>query len=310
MAKTILYLHGDHFKPAAEPLLALFVEALRRGLERDLPEKVDSFNAVRKDIVYYGDLSNTLLLNTGKDYDEQLDIADRKNALELLTAVRKQKKFNRHAYQQLPGKSAVPEMIADLGAPILGKMGLAKPLASRVMPGLASYWEADSDYRRQVLERAKAKLTDAMQRREELMVIAHGLGSVIAYDALWELSQGAGGALDPLVHKVAHFLTLASPLGDSAVAGRIAGSKAHGAERYPANIVVWSNVSAEDDFVCHDKTIADDFKGMLTYRRISSIRDYRIYNLCVRYGKSNPHSSLGYLIHPRVSNLLGNWLQG
>jgi hypothetical protein len=49
---------------------------------------------------------------------------------------------------------------------------------------------------------------------------------------------------------------------------------------------------------------------MLNLRLVSSIRDYHIYNLAVRYCKSNPHSSLGYLIHPRVAKIVADWLRG
>ena len=59
----------------------------------------------------------------------------------------------------------------------------------------------------------------------------------------------------------------------------------------------------------HDNTVSDDFKSMLTQRQISSIRDYRIYNMAVRYGKSNPHNVVGYLVHPRVSTLVAEWLR-
>ena len=48
---------------------------------------------------------------------------------------------------------------------------------------------------------------------------------------------------------------------------------------------------------------------MLNLRLVSSIRDYRIYNMAVRYGKSNPHSSVGYLIHPRVTKIVADWLR-
>ena len=47
---------------------------------------------------------------------------------------------------------------------------------------------------------------------------------------------------------------------------------------------------------------------MLNNRVIGDIRDHTIYNLAVRYGRSNPHSSLGYLIHPRTALLLAEWL--
>lgn len=87
------------------------------------------------------------------------------------------------------------------------------------------------------------------------------------------------------------------------------GARRKGREKYPANVVTWHNVSAEDDFLCHDNTLADDYKGMLKQRMVSSIRDYRIYNMAVRYGKSNPHSSIGYLIHPRVAKIIVDWLQ-
>jgi hypothetical protein len=89
----------------------------------------------------------------------------------------------------------------------------------------------------------------------------------------------------------------------------LVGAKFKGRKKYPSNIVTWHNVSAEDDSLCHDITLADYFKPMLKQRLVSSIRDYKVYNLSVRYGKSNPHSSLGYYIHPRVSQIIVEWLK-
>jgi len=86
------------------------------------------------------------------------------------------------------------------------------------------------------------------------------------------------------------------------------GAKDKSGNRYPTNIVSWHNVSAEDAYCCHDNTLANDFKVMLKDRMVSCIRDYQIYNLAVRYGKSNPHSSVGYYIHPRVTQLIVDWL--
>jgi hypothetical protein len=48
---------------------------------------------------------------------------------------------------------------------------------------------------------------------------------------------------------------------------------------------------------------------MLEQRAVSMVQDYRVYNLAVRYGKSNPHSSVGYLIHPRTSKILVDWMR-
>ena len=79
--------------------------------------------------------------------------------------------------------------------------------------------------------------------------------------------------------------------------------------KYPSNVVSWHNVSAEDDYLSHDNTLADDYAAMLKQKQVSAIKDHRIYNLAVRYGKSNPHSSVGYLVHPRVAQIISAWLK-
>jgi hypothetical protein len=101
---------------------------------------------------------------------------------------------------------------------------------------------------------------------------------------------------------------LGAPLGDSMVRQQLLGANRKGRPRFPTNVLAWHNVSADDDYISHDNTVADDFKAMLKQRQVSSIRDYRIYNLAIRYGRSNPHSAIGYLIHPRITKILTDWL--
>jgi hypothetical protein len=67
-------------------------------------------------------------------------------------------------------------------------------------------------------------------------------------------------------------------------------------------------VAAVGDYISHDRTVRDDYRAMLEHGLIESIEDRRIYNLAVRYGKSNPHHGVGYLIHPTVIALIGDWL--
>ena len=104
-------------------------------------------------------------------------------------------------------------------------------------------------------------------------------------------------------------MTLGAPLFDSSIRKRLLGAKERRAAKFPVNVIAWHNVAAEDDYCCHDNTLADDFKVMLQQRIISEVHDHRIFNLAVRYGKSNPHSSIGYYIHPRISKILADWLQ-
>ena len=47
---------------------------------------------------------------------------------------------------------------------------------------------------------------------------------------------------------------------------------------------------------------------MLEHGLIESIEDLRIFNLAIRHGRSNPHHSAGYLIHPTVIEAIADWL--
>ena len=307
--RTLLFVHGRDFKPPADELLDLCIAAVKVGIQRDYPDAIGKFHAVEKRLAYYGDISNKFLESLGRRYDAALDIGDRRNALQMLAAIDKRKNFGVHRYDRVPGKTALAEFAADVLGPVLGTIGLSTALIAKVCVDLGQYWNAESDFGLQVRERVRSAITDALQSGNHVMLITHGTGCVIAYDALWELSHAeefAGGHDD---RKIDAWMTLGAPLGDSMIRSRLMGAREKGLRKYPTNVVSWYNVSAEDDYLCHDNTLADDFKGMLRQKQVSLIKDYRVYNLAVRYGKSNPHSSVGYLVHPRVAALVTDWLK-
>ena len=163
--------------------------ALRAGIERDYPDSVITFDAITKDIAYYGDLTNALLEGKGKRYDATLDLGDRSNALIALKAITARKRFGIRQYDCLPGKSAIPEFVADVFAPILGFMGLTLPLISSVSKDFREYLAESSTYTEQVRARFRNKLCEHLDRGDRLLLITHGTGSVIAYDVLWQLSH-------------------------------------------------------------------------------------------------------------------------
>ncbi len=284
------------------------VEALRAGIRRDYPAHVDKFDAVRKDMAYYGDLNNSLLASTRRTYDEKLDISDRRNALTDLQGFAARKRFSLRQYDKLPGKSALPEFVADVTAPLLGSIGLKMPLISAVSKDFAAYLKNRDGYADQARARVREKICEAFDQDEEVLLIAHGTGSVIAYDVLWHLSHDRDCKARYDDAKIDMFVTLGSPLSDNFIRHRLAGAKQKPAARFPTNVLHWRNVAAEDDYCCHDMTLADDFKKMMQQRLISAVRDYRVYNLAVRYGSSNPHSSVGYYIHPRMAKIAMDWL--
>lgn len=308
--RMLLFVHGRDFKPAAGEFTTLCFEAVMAGVQRDYPDHVDDVAMLEKRIAYYGDITGEFLRGCGQRYDEPLDIGDRRNALTRLRALDKRKQFGVSRYDRLPGKSAITEFAADVLGPVLGKLGFSKALLQKVGLDLAEYWNPDSDFGERIRERVRTAICDALDADRELFLVSHGTGCIVAYDVLWQLSHDPTYAPRYGQHKVSTWVTLGAPLGDSMVAKRLLGANGSGVERYPSNIVSWHNLSAEDDFVSHDNTLADDFRQMLKQKQVSFIRDYRVYNLAVRYGRSNPHSSLGYLIHPRLAQIVVEWLHG
>jgi hypothetical protein len=306
--RTLLFVHGRDFKPAANELLDICIASVKAGIKRDYPDCLDKFLAVDKQIAYYGDLSNEFLTSQGRRYDVELDVGDRQNLLHALAAIDKRKNFGVHRYDRVPGKTALAEFAAGVVAPVLDKLGMSKALIAKVCVDLGEYWNEQNDFGDKLRDRVRGAIVSALKSDKHVMLITHGTGCVIAYDILWELSHEEKYAVEFSGHKIDAWLTLGAPLGDSMIRRRLLGAKNKGLEKYPNNVVSWYNVSAEDDYLCHDNTLADDFKEMLSRKMVSFIKDYRIYNLSVRYGKSNPHSSIGYLIHPRVAQIVATWL--
>jgi len=307
--RTLLFVHGRNFKPSADELMDISVAAITAAVERDYPEAIDLFHGMHKRIAYYGDISNEFLEEAGQHYDEKLDVGDRRNALQKLCTIGKRKNFGVSRYDRLPGKTALAEFAADVAGPLLGTLGLSGKVISKIAPDLGEYWDEKSDFASRIRDRVRTAICEATDGDSQVILISHGTGCIVAYDVLWQLSNDPDYKERFEGRKIDLWLTLGAPLGDTTASRRLLGTGRKGLERYPSNVVSWHNLSAEDDYMSHDNTLADDFKQMLKQKQVSCIRDYRIYNLAVHYGKSNPQSSVGYLISPRVAQIISEWLQ-
>jgi hypothetical protein len=307
MGKTLLLLHGRHFKPNETALTTLWLDTLAAGLARDRASVLPLFNAATKSFIYYGNISNAYLLEQGYEYDEAADLKDRRKVLKKLSTYKKSQ-FNKKTYNALPGKSFWGEALADLFAGPLAYARLSDPAIHLVAPDMKEYWNDDSAFSSDVRFPMIAPLKEAMDRNDEILVIAHSLGSMIAYDTFWKFCRMGEYRPTYADKKISLWITLGSPLGNETVRRNLHGGEASGERRYPNNIVDWVNLAAEDDYISHDQRLADDYAEMLDHGLVRSITDERIYNLAVRQGKSNPHNELGYLIHPAVTMRLADWL--
>ncbi len=149
----------------------------------------------------------------------------------------------------------------------------------------------------------KNTLRPLIEKNEPVLLIGHSLGSVIAYDALWELSHEEG------LHGKVDFLTLGSPLGMHYVQRQLMGFRNSEHITYPTLIRRWINLSSEGDVIALERNFQASFGSMLQQGLVKSIEDHSkgIFNYFRNEEGLNCHRSYGYLVNPAVGNIIADW---
>jgi hypothetical protein len=149
----------------------------------------------------------------------------------------------------------------------------------------------------------KQTLRPMLEKQDDVLLIGHSLGSVIAYDTLWELThqEGLKGKVD--------FLTLGSPMGMHYIHRRLLGMNGHAEKSYPELIRHWINFAAEGDVTSLNQHINEGFHPMLEQGLVESIEDHchGIYNYFRSDEGLNCHRSYGYLVSPAVGSIIADW---
>ncbi len=137
---------------------------------------------------------------------------------------------------------------------------------------------------------------------DEILLLAHSMGSIIAYDVLRDLGQSNPG------FKVKHFVTLGSPLGLPYVQHRIK-TERNGDIRTPTVVTgQWTNIADHRDKVALDAHLKDDFGPNASNVQVVDDLVYNSYRDATKAAKENPHKIFGYLRAPEVSRLIDNFL--
>jgi len=167
------------------------------------------------------------------------------------------------------------------------------------------YFHNEDNIACKIREILKQELRSMLKNNDHVLLIGHSMGSIIAYDSLWELShlENLPGKLD--------FLTLGSPLGMNYVQHRLKGNNYCGKKKYPTNIRNWVNISSEGDVTALDRIFSDDFNEMRKLEIVESIEDHceGIYNFFHNEEGLNCHRSYGYLVNPAVGKVIADWWQ-
>ncbi|MBN1560663.1 DUF393 domain-containing protein [candidate division KSB1 bacterium] len=134
-------------------------------------------------------------------------------------------------------------------------------------------------------------------RRKKVMILAHSMGSIVAYDLLTQPDNPFH------VHTL---VTMGSPLGQPTIMSKFtAANPVVDKLRTPDNVEHWYNLSDLNDIVALDPTLADDYapnqKGVTAVDRF-------VDNRYVWEGATNPHSIFGYLQSPECADIIYTFL--
>ena len=139
-------------------------------------------------------------------------------------------------------------------------------------------------------------------RRKKIMLIAHSLGSIIAYDVL--INAAANLSIDTLV-------AIGSPLGLPIIKSRIFAE--HKLEGFPKGSLKtpdsirshWHNLADVRDKIAINYKLRDDFA-----ENSAGIRpvDKLVVNDYVYGDQKNPHKSYGYLRTPEMASIISRFL--
>lgn len=280
---VIIGIHGLRNKPPADNLQALWARGILDGLQRN--EGRTSDEGPRFKMVYWADVTYPegsldprdypVYDGTGKfpEYEEGFWASLRAFGSDLLDTPL-------DAAKQLTG-------IDPAGEVFLRKR----------FEDLHRYYN-EADIRDALRKRMRDALTSPENVGKRVMVIAHSMGSIVAYDTLRLIGQERRDIV------VDHFVTIGSPLGLPTVKYKI--WEENDRVRTPSIVRKWTNLSERRDPVAFDTHLARDFKpndaGV-------AVRDDLVINDTVP-GKGLPdfHSSVGYLRTPEMSRIIRDFI--
>lgn len=154
-------------------------------------------------------------------------------------------------------------------------------------------------------QKIQARLNDVLMthKRKEILLIAHSMGSIIAFDVLTQVPPNL---------KIDTLVTIGSPLGIPTIRSKIATE--HSGDSDPRSFLKtpeciqnqWINLTDLRDKMAVYYRLADDFSPNSNG---VGVVDKTVINDYVIGKEKNPHKSYGYLRTPEMSDILTEFLQ-
>lgn len=275
----IIAIHGLNNKPVKQKLERWWLEAIREGLARNAGQAGAEIDL---DMVYWADVLNTSPLDPDP---EPYIAAGGDGPLPRHDATRADS-LREMAQGALDKLTAIPKF--DV---------VTQEVMSRSTPDLHRYF-SDPAIRERLREKLESALEAAARDRRRIMIIAHSMGSIIAFDVLASMSR----ARSPI--RIEHLVSLGSPLGLHEVKQQ---AREQGlALTVPDVVEHWTNLADRRDRIAFDSRLSTDYAPNAGG---AAITDLLVVNGYVRpNGKANPHKIYGYLRTPEMSDIVRRYI--
>jgi hypothetical protein len=274
MGSIIIGIHGLSNKPAPDVLKKGWESAMLEGLKKNAKIQLDTLKFIS---VYWADVMYP-------HYDTKPDLyhAAKDGAL---------KRYKDCWLDELRSKgSEICGDVLDNFKKLYGIDHFAEKVLSAKLKDLYLYYN-EQEKRKILRSRLEEEIINNRDKR--IMLVAHSMGTIIAYDVLRKL-----GKKDPYL-SIDHFVTIGSPLGLPHVKYKIA--QENPVVRTPSIVKKWTNLADKRDPVAIDTHISDDY-GINAYG--VRVRDDLVLN---DWGGIN-HKSYGYLRTPEFTDELKSFL--
>ena len=302
MSKIIIGIHGLGNKPSKKTLEKWWINSITEGLER-INKKGIKF---KFELIYWADVLN------GKPLDET--IVDKEDPYYL------QEKYNPAPYNFHPKPHPYRKKILGFLEKQLDKILLNKDLSPKYsfiseviihkyFKELEIYYTGErfdaNNIKCTVKSLIRNKAAEVLEKYEDddIMLVAHSMGSIVAYDVLTFILP----ELD-----IETFVTMGSPLGLPIIMSKIAAEQAINQQvteklTTPPGIKrSWFNFSDLEDKIAMNYNLGDDYNENPNGVRATDLivnNDYEIN------GVRNPHKSYGYLRVPEFAKVIYDFIE-
>jgi len=303
MAKVIIGIHGLSNKPKKELLEKWWKQSIIEGLINNYGDDLDD---IKFELVYWADVL----------YENPLDedVTDVNHPLFLDEPYTKG--FSRRKYSVKEKRKKVNKSILKFFSHFLLSKDLTinysyftDVIVHRYYKDLEAYYYKKKDVGNEALyikDLIRKRLIRVLKKhkKDEIFLLAHSMGSIIALDVLYSFEKEFS------IHTL---VTLGSPLAFPVVIGKMAEEiKARHPDliklKTPESIKSnWFNFSDIEDKVAIYYQLSDDFDENSAGVRVV---DFEVYNDYRINKQSNPHKSFGYLRTEEIAKVIFEFVAG